>query len=68
MERVIFDIWIIDTNMCRIVAHDIRTEIRKLSDGGCICDIATLFDEMDRIKDEMSTLGYNAVFDIIYKR
>lgn len=31
-------------------------------------DITTLFDEMDRIQDEMSILGYNAVFEIIYKR
>lgn len=68
MERVIFDIWVIDTDMCRIVANSCNSEIRKLSDGGCICDITTLFDEMDRIKDEMSMLGYNAVFDIIYKR
>lgn len=65
MEKITVDVWIIAGDMCKIIVYDIRTDIRKLSDGGIICDIKTLLDEMNRIKDEASVLGYNAVFDVI---
>ena len=34
MEKIVFNILMHSDNMCRIVALDIRTDIRKLSDGG----------------------------------
>lgn len=64
MEKITFDIWKLSDDMCRIVAHDIRTDIRKLSDGGCIGDIETLLAEMERIRDEASVIGYEVVFTL----
>lgn len=64
MEKVTFDIRRLRDDVCRIVAYDIRTDIRKLSDGGCIGDIETLLSEMERIRDEASIMGYEVVFTL----
>lgn len=52
------------STMCRIVARDIRTDIRKLSDGGCIGDMEILLDEMENIKQKAKEMGFNVVFEI----
>lgn len=50
--------------MCRITARDIRTDIRNLSDGGCISDMEILLDEMENIKQKAKEMGFNVVFEI----
>lgn len=65
MDKIKFDVWRITDDMCRITAHDIRTDIRKLSDGAVICDITTLLDEMTSIIEKTAVIGYKVVFDVI---
>lgn len=63
METIKFIIWNHNT-YCRIDTSDIRTDIRKLSDGACICSFDCLLAEMSRIKRETKAMGYNVVFEI----
>lgn len=65
LGEITFDIIKLSDDMCRIVARDIRTVIRKLSDGGCICNIEVLLDEMERIENEASAMGYEVVFKTV---
>lgn len=62
MEKIVFNILMHSDNMCRIVARDIRTDIRKLSDGGCISDYNILISEMVHITNKAYNIGYEAVF------
>lgn len=64
METIKFIIWN-HHNLCYIATSDIRKEIRKLSEGGCIGELDILLDEMSRIKREAKSTGYDVVFEII---
>ena len=68
MEKLTFDIFKLDDSMCIIHARNVRTDIRKLANGGCICDIETLLDEMERIKDEALVMGYEVVFTLQHNK
>lgn len=64
MEKIVFNILMHSDHMCRIVARDIRTDIRKLSDGGCISSYDVLISEMNHITNKASDMGYEAVFKL----
>lgn len=64
MEKIIFTIHHCNDDMCRIVAKNIKTDIRKLSDEACICDMDGLLDEMERIKADAEAIGYEVLFEI----
>ena len=64
MEKIVFNILMHSDNMCRIVARDIRTDIRKLSDGGFISSYDVLISEMNHITNKVSDMGYEAVFNL----
>ncbi len=64
MEKVIFMIWPVSNDMCRIEASDCRQEVRNLADGGCICSLEVMLGEMKAISDNAEKLGYRAVFQL----
>ena len=64
METVRFYINRISPDMCRIVPVDIRTQFRTIADGGCICDIETLLNEMQHITTECAKIGFSAQFEV----
>lgn len=64
MEKLTFTIQRLSNDMCRIVANDIRTDIKKIADGGCILSIEVLLDEMEHIKKDAKSIGFEAVFKI----
>jgi len=64
METVRFYFNRISPDMCRIVPVDIRSQFRLIADGGCICDIETLLNEMNRITAECEKIGFSARFEV----
>ena len=65
MEKLYFDVLTIGTGrMCRIVTRDIRSELRDLADGGCICSLEVMLCVMQDITERAAKLGYEAVFSL----
>ena len=64
MEKVVFMIWRIGNDMCRIEASDCRQEVRNLADGGCICSLEVMLGVMNAISDKIEKLGFVAVFQL----
>jgi hypothetical protein len=63
MERQIkFTIVKAGTNTVRIVPHDIRDTFKKIADGGCICDLETMYGVMEQITEDCKKIGCEAVF------
>jgi len=63
MQDLKFDIHIISSDMCRITTRDCRTELKKISDGACICSIEIMLGVMKDIEKKAREKGYNAVFE-----
>lgn len=61
MEEIKFRV-IVNGDMCRIEARDIRREIRNISGGGCICSLDVMLGEMQRINADAEKAGFHAVF------
>lgn len=69
METIKFWIKRVSNDMCRIVARDIRSEYRKIADGACICDMATMLNYMETIEATvMMKYGNEVVFEYIDNR
>lgn len=62
MERIKFRIIKESDNMCRIVAKDIRSIYKNISDGACICSLDVMLAEMERITKEVTNYGNEAMF------
>lgn len=64
METIKFYIWRIGKDMCRITSGNVLTEVRKLTDGACICDMGCLMDELTRITKEVKRqFNAKAIFE-----
>ena len=64
METIKFTIVKIGNDMCRIVAHDIRS-IYRAYEGGCICSMEVMLNEMSFItKDIKEKYGNDVVFEM----
>lgn len=69
METIKFLINRVSDDMCRITSRDIRSEYRKIADGACICDMATMLGYMQAIQCEvMEKYGNNVIFEYVDMR
>lgn len=64
MEKVVFIIWPVSDDMCRIEASDCRQEVRNLADGACICGLNVMLAEIKSISEKAECLGLKAVFEL----
>lgn len=62
MKDVSFIIWNYG-NMCRIETSHIGKTFCNMCDGGCIMDLETMLQEMERITEECKKIGYTAKFE-----
>ena len=63
-EKISFTIWNNRGGWFRITANDCRTEIRKLSDGACICDAEMLAEELNRLNKELAKRNAYPVYNV----
>ena len=64
METVKFTILKAGTSTIRIVPHDCRTKFKKIADGGCVCDVETMFAVMVDITRKCEEINVKALFDL----
>jgi hypothetical protein len=62
METGKFTVIKAGNNMVRIVPHDIRDQFKRIADGGCICDLDTMYGVMEQITRDCERIGVQAVF------
>ena len=64
METVKFVVMKAGNNTIRIVPNDIRTKFKKIADGGCCCDVNTVYSVMEYITEECKKIGVIALFEV----
>ncbi len=65
-EKITFTIHKIGSNMCRITANTILSAFHEIADGGCICTLDVLLNEMKHITNEVRDRFHaKAVFEFV---